>query len=95
MNRCDYSSSGVIKSLLMHMDDLLNCAERGDTVAHSIAIDLMDAVEHEATQKQGSCMQLWLGGYSQEEIAEKFQVTQQAVADRIHIIAKNISNFLM
>jgi len=95
LNKANYDNPGVIKSLLMHLNDLLNCAGRGDGVAHAIFLDLMGAVEHEATQKQGSYLRLWLEGYSQEEIAEKYQVSQQAVASKIHRLTKNISSYLI
>jgi DNA-directed RNA polymerase specialized sigma24 family protein len=94
LNRADYENTGIIKSLLMHLNDLLNCATRGDTVAHSVYIDLMGALENVATLKQGSYLQLWLDGYSQEEIAEKYQISQPTVNIRITQIAKKISNYL-
>jgi DNA-directed RNA polymerase specialized sigma24 family protein len=95
LNRADYENTGIIKSLLRHLDDLLNCAGRGDTVAHSIHLDLMDAIDKVSTLKQGSYLRLWLEGYSQNEIAEKFQVSQQAVGSKISRLTKNISNILI
>jgi DNA-directed RNA polymerase specialized sigma24 family protein len=95
MNQANYSNLGVIKSLLRHLDDLLNCAGRGDTVAHAIFLDLMDAADHVSTPIQGAYLRLWLDGYSQNEIAERYQVSQPAVAIKIHRITKKISEYLI
>jgi DNA-directed RNA polymerase specialized sigma24 family protein len=95
LNRADYENPGVIKTLLRHLDDLINCATRGDSVAHSIYIDLVDAVENVSTPKPGFYLQQWLDGYSQDEIAVKHQVSRQAVNIAIHRITKNISNYLL
>ena len=92
----DYSRSGRIKALLLRMDNLLSLAERGDAVAHSIYIDMKNALYTEGvlSVKQRKYLLLWMAGYEQNQIGWMFNVAHNTVSIGISLGVRNISNFL-
>ena len=82
----------MIKSLLRKMVNLEHHAYKGDSVAHSILIDLQSAIIADGvlTFKQRKYLQLWLEGYRQIDIAAMHRISQKNVSVKINRAAKNI-----
>ena len=96
MLRATYSSPGTVKKLLRSLDELMKQAGKGDQVAHSIYLDLDNALYYEGVLsfKQRKYLKLWLDGYRQIDIAAMHRVSQQAVQGSINSATRNISLFL-
>ena len=96
MERADYSKPGAIKNLLRNMSALLRLAERGDTTAHSIYIDMKSALYTEGvlSAKQKKYLLLWMAGYEQNQIAWKFEVQERTIRKGIRLGVRNIMTFL-
>ena len=79
------------------MVNLEHHAYKGDSVAHSILIDLQEAINTDGvlTFRQRKFLQLWLEGYRQIDIAAMHSVTQKNVSVRINKAVKNISLYLI
>jgi len=78
------------------MDRFEHQARKGDTVAHSILIDLRGAIDADGvlTFKQRKYLKLWLDGYRQIEIAAMHRRSQDTVSRVISKGVVNISIFL-
>ena len=96
MLRATYSSPGTVKKLLRSLDELIKQAGKGDQVAHSIYLDLDNALYYEGVLsfKQRKYLKLWLDGYRQIDIAAMHRVSQEAVTQTINRGVGNISLFL-
>jgi len=82
--------------MLRNLDGLMHLARKGDTVAHSIFIDLNNALYFEGvlTFKQRKFLQLWLEGYRQIDIAADHRLAQYQVSRVINSGIRNICLFL-
>ena len=92
----DYSNPKRIKALLMRMNNLLLLAEKGDTVAHSIYIDLKNALYTKGvlSDKQRKYLLLWMAGWEQGQIAWASDVWTRSVERTLGVAIKNIILFL-
>ena len=86
----------MIKALLRKMVNLEHHAHKGDSVAHSILIDLQSAIIADGvlTFKQRKYLQLWLEGYRQIDIATMHRRSQDTVSRVITKGVENISGYL-
>ena len=96
MLRAKYGSPKSVKNMLRNLDGLMHLARKGDTVAHSIFIDLNNAFYFEGvlTFRQRKFLQLWLEGYRQIDIAANHRISQQAVEKTINRGVRNITIYL-
>ena len=94
--RADYSNPRAIKKLLLSMDSLRCLAQKGDTVALSIYLDLKDALYAEGvlSKKQRKYLLLWMAGYEQNQIGWMCGAGQDVISRGISRGAKNISKYL-
>ena len=96
MNYARYDSPHIVKGLLRRKGSLTHYARKGDSVAHSILIDLDEAMKAEGvlTFKQRKYLKLWLDGHRQIDIAAMHRVSQETVTQTIMRGIRNISVFL-
>jgi len=96
MNYARYDSPHIVKGLLRRKGSLTHYARKGDSVAHSILIDLDEAMKAEGvlTFKQKKYLKLWLDGYRQIDIAAMHRRSQNTVSEVINKGVKNISAYL-
>jgi len=97
MNYARYDSPHIVKGLLRRKGSLTHYARKGDSVAHSILIDLNDAMDAEGvlTFKQRKYLKLWLDGHRQIDIAAMHRTSQDNVAHIINRATRNISIYLV
>ena len=96
MNYARYDSPHIVKGLLRRKGSLTHYARKGDSVAHSILIDLDEAMEAEGvlTFKQRKYLKLWLDGHRQIDIAAMHRRSQDTISRVIDRGIRNISIFL-
>ena len=97
MNYARYDSPHIVKGLLRRKGSLTHYARKGDSVAHSILIDLNDAMDADGvlTFKQRKYLKLWLDGHRQIDIAAMHRTSQDNVAHIINRATRNISIHLV
>ena len=96
MLRATYSSPGTVKKLLRSLDELMKQAGKGDQVAHSIYLDLDNALYYEGVLsfKQRKYLKLWLDGYMLIDIAAMHRRDISTISRTINKGVSNISVFL-
>ncbi len=97
LNMADYERFGAVKKLLAMYTNHQYRAKKGDQVAHSILIDLRAAMYSGALNgKQLETAQLYfIHKESQDEIAAKEGVSQQAVSRRVNKVVRSIQDALL
>jgi DNA-binding CsgD family transcriptional regulator len=96
LNDAEYQYYPTVKRFLRKMQQLKHCARKGDSVAHSIYLDLRYAVyaKDVLSFKQRRYIQLWIDGYKVMDIAQKYRVSPATVTQTIKRGSKNISTYL-
>ena len=98
LNRADYEDFGRMKEMLALYNSHERNAERGDSVAHSILIDLQTAIYTPGvlTKKQLEAVELYFMHFvTQEEIGAEFSVSRRAIGYRLDAAIKNIQKILL
>ena len=95
LNFTNYERTSCIKQLIKNMDNLYKLAEKGDTVAHSIYIDLDSAINGGIfTKKQAIYLCLWAKGYTQKDIGLMYRIKQETVSEVIANSVMRIKEYL-
>ena len=96
MLRAKYGSPKSVKNMLRNLDGLMHLARKGDAVAHSIFIDLNNALYFEGVLsfKQRKYLMLWLEGYRQIDIAAQHRIAERNVRSTINRGIRNIIDYL-
>ena len=96
LNYCDYTNIRVFKRMLRKYYLLRTLAERGDSVAAAIFVDLKNALNNEGvlSARERYCVKAWIDGRKQWEIAGTYDTYQQYISRDIHRGIKKMQKFL-
>jgi len=85
LNLADYTKKDVIRYLLNNYTRLRSMVDRGDSVAHSIIMDLNCCLEHEYLQdtQREALIDFYIKQYRLTELAEDYKLTPEGVKYRI------------
>ena len=97
LNRADYESFSGVKEMLVLYNAHKRNAARGDTVSHSILMDLDAAIYSGVlTKKQLEAVELFcMHNMPQEKIAEYIKVSREAIKFRLEAAVNNIQKILI
>ena len=97
LNQANYEDLGTMKSLLRRYNEHSRGAMRGDSVAHSILIDLKDAICYaNLTEKQLETVELHcLHCMTEDAISVKLSVGRSTIQKRFESATKKIQDFLL
>lgn len=97
MNEIDYSQFSGVKKALALYNGLERGSRKGDTVAHSILIDLKAAIHFgRLTEKQLEVVELYfLRCMPQEQIANVLSISKQSVSERLNGAVRKIQKTLL
>jgi len=96
LNQADYEKFGAVKSMLALFRSHERAAYRGDTVAHSILVDLQEAIYSGVlTDAQLEAVEMYfVYGHTQDDIALSLGIGRQRVHSRINSAVRNIQKIL-
>ena len=96
LNEADYEKFGAVKSMMAMYRSLERSAYRGDTVAHSIFVDIKEAIYSGVlTPYQLEIVEMYfLSGHTQDDVAMKLGVGKPRVHARINAAVRNVQKVL-
>ena len=97
LNRADYENFSRVKEMLVLYNAHKRNAARGDTVSHSILVDLSTAIYSGVlTRKQLEAIELFcMHNMKQDAIGAKLGVSHRAIGLRINAGVKTIQKLLL
>ncbi len=96
LNEADYEKFGAVKSMLAMFNSHERAAYRGDTVAHSILVDLKEAIYSGVlTGPQLEAIELYfVRGHTQQDVSLMLGISRQSVQGRVNSAVRNIQKVL-
>ncbi len=96
LNEADYEKFGAVKAMLSMFNSHERAAYRGDTVAHSILVDLKEAIYSGVlTKPQLLAVEMYfIEGHTQQDVAVEFGISRQSVQGRVNSAVRNIQKVL-
>jgi len=92
----DYANTEAIQGLIRFYFGLKSDLDyKPNMEIVSVLADIANAIKNSGlTDKQKMALKLYMEGWTEEEIAQKQNITQQAVNKHIKLICKKLSNHL-
>lgn len=94
LNNTDYSNIDVLTTLYKQYLDLRALAEEGDTVAHSISLDLQNAFKKLEFEEKRLIKDILVRGLTYREYKDRYGVSLGKISKDLKIALGKVRDFL-